>query len=88
MARALHIGWRQEGTGQWVADARDGEQWEVVCAQCGDTDGPLEGQTPPVRELRGPYANKHRARHAASKHFKQWSTPTRWIAGSTFPDRM
>ena len=43
-----------------------------VSGQCGDTDGPAENQEPPVRQLRGPYRGKHRADHAANKHFKAY----------------
>jgi hypothetical protein len=87
-ARKLRLGWRRDVKGQWTSDAEDPEQWEVLCGQCGDTDGPAAGQTPAVRTLRGPYATRHKARHAVARHFKKWATPNRWVAGSTFPEKM
>jgi hypothetical protein len=71
-ARQVRLSWYQDGSGKWAYDGLDDHQWEVFCQQCGDTDGPAENQEPPVRQLRGPYRGKHRADHAASKHFKAY----------------
>jgi hypothetical protein len=68
-ARRLHLAWRRDADGRWRSDAEDERRWEVVCAECGDTDGPAENQTEPVQRLRGPYANEHKATRAAKKHF-------------------
>jgi hypothetical protein len=86
--RRLKLGWRRTAEDQWVADGEDAERWEVVCTQCGDTDGPVEEQAPPVQPLRGPYESRHEARHAEAEHFREWSPPTRWLAGSAFPDSL
>jgi hypothetical protein len=43
----------------------------VLCAECGDTDGPSETQSASVQHLRGPYSSKHKAQHAATKHFDE-----------------
>ena len=52
-------------------DQDDQRRWEVVCHECGDTDGPAETQTESVQQLRGPYASEHKAKHAATKHFDE-----------------
>jgi hypothetical protein len=70
-ARRLHLGWHQNVDGRWIAAREDEHRWEVICAECGDTDGPAENQSIPVQRLRGPYVSKHRATHAATRHFEQ-----------------
>jgi hypothetical protein len=70
-ARQVRVGWHQDAAGKWAYASVDDHLWEVVCQQCGDTDGPAENQTPEVRKLRGPYPGKHRAKHVAGKHFKE-----------------
>jgi hypothetical protein len=71
-ARQVRTGWRQDVPGAWAYDALDDHLWEVFCEQCGDTDGPAETQKPAVRQLRGPYRNKHSAERVASRHFKEF----------------
>lgn len=83
--RHVHSGWRRDEHGQWVAEEYDESQWEVVCPQCGDTDGPAEAQTGEARALRGPYRSKHKAEHAANHHVAKWDPRARWTPGGTFP---
>ena len=68
-ARPVRTGWTRDATGRWVASGEDPHEWEVFCEQCGDADGPADGQPTPAREIRGPYPSKHKAVHAAKKHF-------------------
>ncbi len=70
-ARPLRLGWQQDASGQWTAASEDHKLWEVFCAECGDTDGPADQQSPVVQRLRGPYQSEHRAKHAATKHFEK-----------------
>jgi hypothetical protein len=68
--RKVRLGWHRDATGTWAYEGVDDHLWEVFCQQCDDTDGPADGQEPRVRELRGPYRGKRRAKHAPNKHFK------------------
>lgn len=86
--RPRHIDWHRDDHGNWVSGANDETQWEVICAQCGDTAGPIDEEGEGVRVLRGPYSTRHRARQAANQHAEQWASPTRWMPGSAFPDRL
>jgi hypothetical protein len=70
-ARRLRVGWRVEDDGHWTYDREDEHLWEVLCAECGDTDGPSDNQREPARRLRGPYASEHKAKHTASRHFDE-----------------
>ncbi len=72
-ARPMRTGWTRNASGDWVASAEDPHQWEVFCEQCGDTDGPVDGQPDRARELRGPYPSKHKAEHVATRHFEDTS---------------
>jgi len=72
-ARPLRTGWTRNPTGDWVACAEDPQRWEVFCEQCGNTDGPADDQPDPARELRGPYAPKHKAEHVVKRHFDDTS---------------
>jgi len=83
--RHVHLGWRHDQYGRWVSDQEDEAQWEVVCIQCGDDEGPADRQTPGVQRLRGPYPSRHKARHAAGRHEAETNAPTRWIPGSAVP---
>ena len=69
-ARPLHGGWEKNPAGHWQSTSEDDRQWEVVCEECGDTDGPIELQSEKVRNLRGPYPTKHQAEHVAKRHRK------------------
>ncbi len=70
-ARRLRIGWRTDADGCWISDLEDERLWEVFCAECGDTDGPADNQTEPIRQLRGPYSSEHKAKHVATNHFDE-----------------
>ena len=69
-ARPVHSGWRRTPAGHWESTSEDDHQWEVVCEECGDTDGPISSQSETVRTLRGPYPTKHRAEHVVKRHRK------------------
>jgi hypothetical protein len=71
--RQVRLGWRKDAGGHWTYDGVGERLWEVLCAECGDTDGPQEEQPSRARELRGPYPGKRKAGHVASKHFKAYS---------------
>ena len=43
-------------------------RWEVICTECGDDQGPIEDQTPFVRDLRGAYRSEEAALQAATVH--------------------
>jgi hypothetical protein len=83
--RHVHMGWRRDDYGQWVSDTWDESRWEVVCPQCGDEEGPSLNQSQAVQKLRGPYATKHKAEHAAHEHERHANPKTRWTPGSTVP---
>jgi hypothetical protein len=68
-ARRMRTGWQRASDGSWQSTSLDDKRWEVFCAECGDTDGPIEEQTPPVQSLRGPYRNERHAKRAADAHF-------------------
>jgi len=70
-ARRLRLGWRHDADGRWISDLEDERLWEVLCAECGDTDGPADKQTEQIRHLRGPYSSEHKAKHVAKKHFDE-----------------
>ena len=86
--RSRRTAWRRDAQGNWISDGDDESQWEVICAQCGDGAGPIDEEDEGVRLLRGPYATKHTAKHAANEHAKKWAPPTTWIPGSGFPDSL
>ena len=67
-ARRLRVGWTRTPSG-WAYASEDDHLWEVFCAECGDTDGPADRQSPEVQRLRGPYESEHRAKHVADRHF-------------------
>ena len=69
-ARPVHGGWRKNPAGHWQSTSEDDHQWEVVCEECGDTDGPISSQSEAVQALRGPYPTKHRAEQVAKRHRK------------------
>lgn len=69
-ARRVRLSWRRNAEGVWVSSSEDPKLWEVFCAQCGDTDGPPSAQPEAARTLRGPYHSKHKAEHAATRHFE------------------
>jgi hypothetical protein len=42
--------------------------FELLCATCGDDEGPIEQVSEELRELRGPYRNVERVREALLIH--------------------
>jgi hypothetical protein len=68
-ARPLKGNWTKDATGRWHSGSVDAHSWEVICEECGDTDGPIESQALTVRARRGPYSSHRKAEHAATKHF-------------------
>ena len=70
-ARRVRLHWSQLPNGTWSFDGEDDHLWEVFCAECGDTDGPADLQSEGVQKLRGPYQGEHKARRAATHHFKE-----------------
>jgi len=71
-ARQVRLSWNQDTAGKWAYQGVDERLWEVFCEQCGDTDGPAEYQEPAIRQLRGPYRGKRRAKHAAGRHYRSF----------------
>jgi hypothetical protein len=69
-ARQVRQSWYQDTAGKWAYQGVDEHLWEVFCQQCGDTDGPAEYQEPAIRQLRGPYRGKRRAKHVADRHYR------------------
>jgi len=84
--RHVHMGWSHDQYGRWVS-SQDESQWEVVCIQCGDDEGPADEQTESLRQLRGPYPSQHKARHAARTHEGEMNASARWIPGGDVPFR-
>ena len=65
---------------------RDESRWEVICAECGDNEGPSEDQNPVIQQFRGPYPSEHKALHVAHAHERKSNPELRWLPGSTgFP---
>jgi hypothetical protein len=46
----------------------DDTRFEVICAACGDIDGPVEYQPPVAQALRGPYSSRKAAEKVARNH--------------------
>ena len=69
-ARPLQLHWSRLADGTWTSDSQDLHQRDVFCVQCGDKDGPIAMQVESARLLRGPYSSKHKAVHAAKRHFE------------------
>jgi hypothetical protein len=65
--RALQLEWQELPTG-FRAKANDPYRFEVICAACGDIDGPLEYQPFAAQQLRGPYESKRIAEKVAQRH--------------------
>jgi len=65
--RPLQLDWEERPTG-FRARRTDGERFEVICAGCGDIDGPEEYQPASARTLRGPYESRKLAEKVARNH--------------------
>jgi len=67
--RRVRLGWHQAGQDWRYADvSRD--QWEIVCRDCGDDEGPPQRQTADVSLLRRPIVGPTRAQTALQHHLK------------------
>lgn len=44
------------------------KQFEVVCPECGDNDGPFDQQPTEVRAVRGPHPDEHVGTRALRRH--------------------
>jgi len=84
--RHARQGWWKDAEGRWVSVAEDPSRWEVVCPQCGDSDGPADNQLPRVITLRGPYASRHKAERAAKRHLRECQASHR-LHGNTTPNK-
>lgn len=72
IARPMPTGWTRAADGGWTSAGVDAHLWEVFCAECGDTDGPADQQSPFIQQLRGPYRHEHHARRVAKKHEEEY----------------
>ena len=88
--RRAHVGWSRDSLGHWTSETTHESQWEIVCPQCGDSDGPLDAQSDFVRALRGPYSSRRKARRAAKKHARHNQEPSRpWeFPTGDFPQKL
>jgi len=81
--RHVHTDWHRDEYGQWVSETWDESRWEVICAECGDNEGPSEDQSPAIQQFRGPYPTEHKAVHVANVHERKSNPELRWLPGST-----
>jgi hypothetical protein len=65
--RPLQLDWQELPTG-FRAKRNDPYRFEVICAACGDIDGPLQYQPSVAQQLRGPYESKRLAEKVAQRH--------------------
>jgi hypothetical protein len=65
----MRLSWYRGPDDGWAFDGEDRRKWEIICEQCGDTDGPADLQSLEVQLLRGPYKNKRKAKSAEIDHF-------------------
>lgn len=65
--RPLQLDWEERPSG-FRAARSDESRFEVICAACGDNDGPPEYLSWAVQELRGPYELKKVAEKVARDH--------------------
>ena len=74
LCRALRLEWFRNHHGEWHWHGTDSRSWEVICTQCGDTDGPPAEESDEVQLLRGPYSLE-RAREMAAYHSSGMAPP-------------
>jgi len=65
--RRVRLGWHQAGH-DWRYEDVSRDQWEIVCRDCGDDEGPPQRQTADVRLLRRPVIGRPRAQTALQHH--------------------
>ena len=59
VCRPVRLAWFENDHGEWHWQQSDNQLWEVVCAQCGDSDGPPDLEPAEIQQLRGPYPHEH-----------------------------
>jgi len=69
LIRRVRFGWHQAGQ-DWRYEDVSRDQWELVCRDCGDDEGPPQRQTANVRLLRRPIVGPTRAQTALQHHLK------------------
>ena len=65
--RRVRFGWHQAGQ-DWRYEDVSRDQWEIVCRDCGDDEGPPQRETAKVRLLRKPIVGPTRAQTAQQHH--------------------
>lgn len=65
--RPLQTGWIEEPTA-FRATGSDPDRFEIICASCGDIDGPIEYQPVLAQQLRGPYESRREAERICRLH--------------------
>ena len=65
--RPLQLDWEERPSG-YRALRSDESRFEVICAACGDNDGPVEYQSHAAQTLRGPYNARKVAEKVARSH--------------------
>jgi len=75
--RHVRTGWHRDEHCLLVDESWNHTQWEVICTECGDTEGPTEAQAIEVQTLRGPYPSRHKARRVARRHEHRQGFPLR-----------
>ncbi len=67
LIRRVRLGWHQAGQ-DWRYEDVSRDQWEIICRDCGDDEGPLQRQTADVSLLRKPIVGRPRAQTALQHH--------------------
>jgi len=65
--RRVRLGWHEAGGG-WRYEDVSRDMWEIICRDCGDTQGPPQHQNAAVRRLRTPVTGRDRALKALQQH--------------------
>lgn len=65
--RRVRLGWHQAGQ-DWRYEDVSRDQWEIICRDCGDDEGPPQRQTAVVSLLRRPIVGRTRAQAALQHH--------------------
>jgi hypothetical protein len=83
----LQLEWEQTPTG-FKPHRQDPNRFEVICARCGDSDGPIYNQPAACQRLRGPYDSRRSAMRAARNHQREaWRAVKRsrwaWLRDSS-----
>jgi hypothetical protein len=79
--QALQLEWERTPTG-FKPHRQDPNRFEVICARCGDSDGPIYNQPAACQRLRGPYDSRRSAMRAARNHQREaWRAVkrSRWV---------